>query len=246
MLKKAIISFGLVLALSNVAQAHTKHRHVHRHHSVHRVSSGVAPQAAYLVEKSKVSGAAATAPVLLRIFKEEHQLELWRLDRQGQFVLIHTFVICKEGRGLGPKLRAGDFKSPEGFYEVYERQLNYHSRRFLAIDTGYPNLFDKDHHRTGNYVEIHGGCGSAGCFAIENGPVQELFNAVRESFKAGQQRVQLQILPFRMTDAHIKDHQHDQDANWSFWQELKVGYDRFETTHRELDVSVINGKYIIN
>ena len=90
---------------------------------------------------------------------------------------------------------------------------------------------------------IHGGCDSAGCYAIEDQPAQEVFTAVRDSLKAGQKSVQLQIYPFRMSSWNLNSYR--QNKNISFWQQLKIGYDKFESTHQPLDVTVENKHYVI-
>ena len=55
------------------------------------------------------------APVFLRIFKQESQLEVWA-QRGERYTLVKTYPICKWSGELGPKLKEGDRQSPEGFY----------------------------------------------------------------------------------------------------------------------------------
>lgn len=205
---------------------------------------GLAPQSAALVSKSQAVGATATSPVLIRIFKQSRELELWRMTSSGTYALVKTYEICAYSGDLGPKIRQGDRQAPEGFYSIGPSQLNYNSIRFLSLDTGFPNAFDRSHGRTGSYLMIHGGCDSAGCYAIEDAPAQEVFTAVRDALKAGQRSVQIQIYPFRMTAYNMrqyKDHKHI-----DFWLQLKVGFDQFEKTNKPLNVSVTNKRYIIN
>lgn len=40
------------------------------------------------------------------------------------YQLLDSYKICNYSGGLGPKQRQGDFKSPEGFYNVQRNQLN--------------------------------------------------------------------------------------------------------------------------
>jgi murein L,D-transpeptidase YafK len=35
------------------------------------------------------------APILIRIFKEERALEVWKQDRTGKFALLQSYQICK-------------------------------------------------------------------------------------------------------------------------------------------------------
>src|SRR6266516_8156308 len=43
------------------------------------------------------------APVLIRIYKEESTLEVWKQDRTSKFALLNTYPICKFSGHLGPK-----------------------------------------------------------------------------------------------------------------------------------------------
>jgi hypothetical protein len=59
----------------------------------------------------------------------------------------------------GPKLREGDFRTPEGVYELSRR--NQHSDFFLSLEVSYPNAADRDRARQngvkpGGLIMIHG------------------------------------------------------------------------------------------
>lgn len=199
-----------------------------------------APQSAWMKDRTNAAGVAANAPVLLRIFKAEHELELWK-QKGDSYVLVAVFEICKFSGELGPKRREGDRQAPEGFYEVKPHQMNPASREWLSFDTGYPNQFDRYYHRTGDSIMVHGGCSSIGCFAIKDGPMQDLYAVMRDAFQAGQSSIQLQIYPRRMGFAADLSGEHA-----DFWQQLQAGYVKFEQTRQPLNVQVINGRYHIN
>jgi murein L,D-transpeptidase YafK len=55
------------------------------------------------------------APILIRIYKEESTLEIWKHDRSGTFALLNSYPICKFSGNLGPKLMQGDHQAPEVF-----------------------------------------------------------------------------------------------------------------------------------
>lgn len=205
---------------------------------------GLAPQTTALITASEKAGANQNSPSLIRIFKETHELELWRKASNGKYALVNTFKICAFSGDIGPKFKQGDRQAPEGFYTITNGQLNYQSIRFVSLNTGFPNTFDRAQGATGAAIMIHGGCDSAGCYAIEDAPMQDLFAAIRDSLKAGQKSVQLQIYPFRMTAFSMLLNRESKHIN--FWRQLKVGYDKFELTQQELNVSVLKGKYIIN
>ena len=227
----AIISIALSLTACNNTTAVDSRR-------------GLAPQPQTLVAQSERVGANASSPVLIRIFKQSKELELWRKTADGSYALVKTYEICTYSGELGPKIKQGDRQAPEGFYTVGASQLNYHSIRYLSLNTGYPNIYDRMHGYTGAALMIHGGCDSAGCFAIEDQPMQEVFTAVRDAIKAGQKSVQVHIYPFRMNALNMFFN--GENKNIGFWRQLKAGYDKFENTRSELQVNIVNKKYVIN
>src|SRR6185437_7748009 len=48
-----------------------------------------------------------TAPILIRIYKTESVLEIWKQKRAGKFALLMSYPICKYSGRLGPKLTRG-------------------------------------------------------------------------------------------------------------------------------------------
>jgi murein L,D-transpeptidase YafK len=184
------------------------------------------------------------APILIRIFKEESALEVWKENRTGTFVLLKTYPICKFSGKLGPKIVEGDRQAPEGFYEITRDQMNPLSREYLAFNVGFPNAFDRSLHRTGSAVMVHGGCASSGCYAMTDSEMSEIYALLDEAFSGGQQKVQLQAFPFRMTDQNLA--RHAQDRNAPFWQMLKAGSDAFLATGRAPKVGVCDLRYVFN
>jgi hypothetical protein len=55
------------------------------------------------------------SPILIRIFKEESELEVWKQDTTGRFELLKVYPICRWSGDLGPKISEGDRQAPEGF-----------------------------------------------------------------------------------------------------------------------------------
>lgn len=180
------------------------------------------------------------APVFMRIFKREFLLEIW-LQRDGRFQHFATYPICRFSGSLGPKLRQGDRQSPEGVYTVASHQLNPASRWHRSFNLGFPNLFDRSNARTGTYLMVHGGCSSIGCYAMTNDVIDEIWQIVTSAFQNGQKRFQVQIFPFRMTDASLRARS---DHKWApFWQDLKVAHDLFEETRIPPRVAVCQKRY---
>ena len=102
------------------------------------------------------------SPILVRVFKEEAELEVWKQDDSGRFALLRTYPICRWSGELGPKFKTGDRQAPEGFYTITPGLMNPDSSQYLAINTGFPNAYDRANSRTGAFLMIHGGCSSAG------------------------------------------------------------------------------------
>jgi murein L,D-transpeptidase YafK len=182
------------------------------------------------------------APVFLRIFKLEFELEVW-MKRGDRFERFATYPICRWSGVLGPKLREGDWQAPEGFYTVDAQALNPASRWHRSFNLGFPNALDRAHGRTGSYLMVHGGCSSIGCFAMTDAVIDEVWRLVTAALKRGQRRFHVHIFPFRMTDERMAQHSH---VSWAgFWRDLKPGYDLFEATGRPPTVSVCRDRYTL-
>src|SRR5947208_1025455 len=75
------------------------------------------PDLANLPGRLAADGFALGAPVFMRIFKREFELELW-MRRGDRFQRFAVYPICRWSGRLGPKLEEGDGQAPEGFYTV--------------------------------------------------------------------------------------------------------------------------------
>ena len=120
------------------------------------------------------------SPILMRIFKEESELEVWKQNDSGRFALLRNYPICRWSGELGPKFQAGDRQAPEGFYTITPDLMNPNSSQYLAINTGFPNAYDRVNGRTGSFLMIHGGCSSSGCYAMTDEQIAEIYALARE------------------------------------------------------------------
>ena len=204
-------------------------------------AKALAPIPAQTVALMTAKGTSPAAPLVIRTYKKEAELEIWKQDRDGRFVFIKTFPICRWSGQLGPKTYPGDRQTPEGFYPVGPRQMNPNSHYYLSFDTGFPNAYDKAHGATGSALMVHGTCSSMGCFAMTDKQVGEIYAIARDALKGGQPAFQLQAYPFRMSARNMALYR--SDKNIAFWRQLKEGSDRFESTGELLKVSVIGGMY---
>jgi hypothetical protein len=103
------------------------------------------------IERKNMSKESA---ILVRIFKEESELEVWKENRDGQFALLKTYPICRWSGELGPKVKEGDRQAPEGFYTITPGLMNPNSQYYLAINTGFPNAYDRANDRHGGFLMI--------------------------------------------------------------------------------------------
>jgi murein L,D-transpeptidase YafK len=184
------------------------------------------------------------SPILVRIFKTEAELEVWKQNRSGQFALLKTYPICRWSGDLGPKVKEGDRQAPEGFYSITPAQMNPQSQFYLSFNTGYPNAFDQALGRTGSQLMVHGDCSSRGCYAMTDEQIAEIYSLGRESFFGGQRSFQLQAFPFKMTPINMAKHRNN--PNMPFWKMIKEGYDQFEVTKQEPKVEFCEKRYVFN
>ena len=70
----------------------------------------IAPETVALMKKMDTS---ENAPVLIRSYKKESELEIWKMKSDGRYALLKTYPVCRWSGQLGPKAREGDRQVPE-------------------------------------------------------------------------------------------------------------------------------------
>jgi murein L,D-transpeptidase YafK len=132
----------------------------------------------------------ATSADRIVIVKSERTLTLMSGGK-----VLKTYKVALGGDPVGPKVKAGDKKTPEGRYVIDSK--NAKSRFHLALHVSYPNAADRERARKlgvspGGDVEIHGleskyaRVGSlhrrvnwtAGCIAVTNPEIDEIWPLV--------------------------------------------------------------------
>lgn len=204
----------------------------------------IRPLPSELVQSMRAKGMSVTSPIMVRIFKEESKLEVWKQKGNGRYDLAASYDICKWSGKLGPKFTEGDRQAPEGFYMVRQHQMNPQSQYHLAFNIGFPNAYDRVQGRTGQHLMVHGACSSAGCYSMTDQQIEQIYAFARDAFKGGQEAVQIQAFPFRMTAANMARYR--DDPNFEFWTMLKEGYDHFEITKVPPKVDVCGRRYVFN
>lgn len=183
-------------------------------------------------------------PIFMRIFKEEGDLEVWKRGPSGRYMLLETYEICTWSGELGPKFQEGDRQAPEGFYTITPAQMNPNSSFYLSFNLGFPNAYDRSHGRTGSHLMVHGACSSAGCYAMTDDQIAEIYALAREAFEGGQRAFHVHAFPFRMTPENMARHAGHQ--HFAFWEMLQEGYQHFEVTQLPPQVDVCDRRYIFN
>lgn len=199
------------------------------------------PIPAKLVSDMRGKSMSPADPIVVRIFKQESELEVWKRDRSGRYALLKTYPMCRWSGKLGPKTRNGDRQAPEGFYHVNAGMLNPNSQYYLSFNLGYPNKLEAALGYTGEALMVHGACSSSGCFALTDEGVAEIYAVAREALRGGQRIFQVQAYPFRMTPQNMAKNR--SDPNYAFWRNLKRGYDLFEVTRQPPQVGFCGRDY---
>ena len=189
-------------------------------------------------------GSSKNAPVLIRAYKKEAELEIWKMKADGHYAYLKSFPMCRWSGQLGPKVREGDRQVPEGFYSITPARMNPNSAYYLSFDVGYPNAYDRALGHSGGSIMVHGVCSSAGCFSMTDAQIAEIYAIAREAFAGGQRAIQMQSYPFRMTAENLAKYR--LDPNIGFWKQLKEGSDNFEVTKQDVAVGVCNKHYVFN
>ncbi len=190
----------------------------------------------------QTKGLQPSDPILIRAYKKEAEMEVWKRGGDGRYALLKTYPICRWSGQLGPKVREGDRQAPEGFYTITPGLMNPNSSYYLSFDTGFPNAVDRANGRSGRYLMVHGTCSSAGCFAMTDATIAEIYAVARDAFIGGQRSFQFQSYPFRMTAENMAKFRND--PNIGFWRNLKEGSDYFEALREEPKIGQCGTRYV--
>lgn len=201
----------------------------------------MAPLPDRLVSEMTAKGMTPQDPIMVRIYKQESELEVWKRTHTGSYALLKTYPMCRWSGKLGPKTRQGDRQAPEGFYAVTPGLMNPRSQYYLAFNLGYPNKLESALGYEGSALMVHGACTSAGCYAMTNNGIAEVYALAREAHAGGQAAIQVQALPFRMNAQNLAAYR--DDPNMAFWQNLREGVDYFDVTKQPPVVSACGGRY---
>ena len=188
--------------------------------------------------------------IIIVAYKAEKQLEVFAKNKnEAVYKSIAVYNICATSGGLGPKRKAGDGQTPEGFYKI--NCFNPSSNYYLSLGVNYPNQSDRKKSNASNLggdIFIHGSCVTIGCLPMTDDKIKEIYLYAVHARNNGQSDVPVYIFPFRMTDAKFQLYKNRYAKNQeliAFWKNLKTGYDKFILEKKILKVSVDkSGNYL--
>src|SRR3954451_5945338 len=106
MAKPVLVATALVLALTACGEPGTRStRHL----------APVPPQTLALMAEK---GMSPSDTILMRAYKTQSELEIWKLRADGEYAHLKSFRICRWSGQLGPKIKQGRRQAPEGFQPV--------------------------------------------------------------------------------------------------------------------------------
>src|SRR3990167_1081115 len=199
---RAYFLLGILVFVQH--EAYSMARKVDLNHAIeaaiHRYQARAEPNLVRAFNKAQV--AYPPEEIALLTFKKERTLELWAKDSSKKWSYIHTYPLTAYSGHLGPKLKERDGQIPEGIYHL--TAFNPFSQWHLSLMIDYPNEFDKTHaalegrRRLGSDIFLHGKNKSAGCIAIGDNAIEQIFLLAR---RVGLKQVKLVIAPNDMRNS---------------------------------------------
>lgn len=144
--------------------------------------------------------------IFFRAFKDEKTIEVWgAASPTSKHSLIKKYLVLAASGRLGPKRMSGDMQVPEGWY--YVNRFNPLSAFHLSLGLNYPNRVDlvrSANVNPGGDIFIHGNQVSAGCLAMGDSHIDEIYTLARMA----KGKVFVLILPSRSNPAKSTDAPH--------------------------------------
>lgn len=181
--------------------------------------------------------------ILITAYKAEQELIIYAKNKtEKTYKKLITYPICASSGVLGPKRQQGDGQVPEGFY--YIDRYNPSSSYYLSLGLNYPNKSDQlksPAKHLGGDIFIHGECVTIGCMPMTNDKIKEIYLYALQAKQSGQQKIPVYVFPFKFTEANKSKYTKQYGGSQpllDFWNNLNVGYDKFQSSLQELNVTV--------
>jgi len=186
--------------------------------------------------------------IVINAYKTEGKLEIWLKNKKDKsYSLFKTYDFCAHSGIIGPKMIEGDGQTPEGFYTI--NVFNPMSTYYLSLGIDFPNSVD--YNRTGkdkspgSDIYIHGNCVTVGCIPLTDEKIKEVYILAVEARNAGQEKIPVNIYPFKMTAINMKKYTVQFPIQVDFWKNLQRGYTYFEKNKLMPQISQEKGEYQI-
>ena len=188
--------------------------------------------------------------LLFVAYKDDDLLDVYAKNKQeSAYKKILSYKVCSRSGELGPKRKQGDKQVPEGFY--YVDRFNPASSFHLSLGISYPNLADKRKSKATNLggdIFIHGSCVTIGCLPMTDNYIKEIYLLAVYAKNNGQAKIPVYMFPFQMTEQNFKAYKTKYKKNpelIKFWENLKIGHDKFLKEKVELKIEVAeSGDYL--
>ena len=183
--------------------------------------------------------------IIITAYKEESILEIYAKNNTDKtYKKIAQYNIASKSGILGPKRMEGDLQVPEGFY--YIDRFNPASSYYLSLGINYPNKSDQikgKRNQLGGDIFIHGSDVTIGCIPMTDDKIKEIYIYAVHAKNNGQSKIPVYIFPFKMTEKNIENRKESEELI-SFWKNIKVGYDAFINSKKEIIYKIDeNGNY---
>ncbi len=188
--------------------------------------------------------------IMIVVFKDEKYIELWaRQENLDALTLVKKYNFTAFSGKLGPKRQQGDLQIPEGIYHITD--FNPVSNFHLSLKINYPNESDRilgERDNLGGEIYIHGSEVTIGCIPIGNDGIEELYLICVDVTSSSLKNIPVYIFPARIDSfgmIRLKEIAEADTALFSFWKNLKQGYDIFYTAYQKLKFQIdAHGKYV--
>jgi murein L,D-transpeptidase YafK len=181
--------------------------------------------------------------ILIVAYKFENEFDIYiKSKTETEYKKLKTYKICSNSGELGPKRMQGDYQVPEGYY--YIDRFNPYSNFYLSLGINYPNKSDRiksSAKNLGGDIFIHGDCVTIGCIPLTDDKIKEIYLYAINARNNGQKQIPVYIFPFKMTNENFVKHSKNLNSESElidFWINLKLGYDKFIKSPRELNLTI--------
>ncbi|CAN5455253.1 hypothetical protein BH09BAC3_BH09BAC3_15110 [soil metagenome] len=185
--------------------------------------------------------------MLVVAYKEEDELEIYvKRKTESIYKKLVSYEVCAKSGQLGPKRKQGDGQVPEGFYHI--DRFNPYSYFHLSLGLNYPNDSDRKKSKAkhlGGDIFIHGSCVTIGCLPMTDEKIKEIYLYAVYAKNNGQTMIPVYLFPFKMTNANFISHKEmseykNDEGLIHFWENLRIGFDKFHKEKVELKTGVDN------